>query len=229
MVPVSCFGSTPLRSAAARPLIYGHTGGGLMAEGLKTKGRLLVFTFGFDLAQTDWPIQPSFIPFLDLTLQYARAATALETSWPPGDLYSLALPEDRQVTEVVVRREGAEDADPLRQPVAADAGSLRFRVPDEPGIYRLSLDDDSAPFAMLAVNPASDESRLVYEAEPPALAAWTLDRSAEPEDVQAAPLALDLVPRSEIFQQRIWWWLVVVGIVTLFFETALLGLRREAP
>ncbi len=59
--------------------------------------------------QTDWPIQPSFIPFLDLTLQHARAATALETSWPPGDLYSLDLPEDRQVAEVVVRREGTEE------------------------------------------------------------------------------------------------------------------------
>ncbi len=219
----------PLRSAAARPLIYGHTGGGLMAEGLKTKGRLLVFTFGFDLAQTDWPIQPSFIPFLDLTLQYARAATALETSWPPGDLYSLELPEDRQVAEVVVRREGAEDEDALRLPVAADARSLRIRVPDEPGIYAVSLDDDPTPHAMLAVNPARDESRLVYEAEPPALAAWTLDRSAGPEAVQAAPLALELVPRSEIFQQRIWWWLAVLGFGALFFETMLLGLRKDAP
>jgi hypothetical protein len=214
-----------LRSAVARPLIYGHVGGALMVEGVSTKGRLLVFTFGFRLDQTDWPIQPSFLPFLDLTLQYARAATPLETSWTPGDLYALELPDDRAVTSVVVAREDAEDdTGTLRLP-AADAGSVRFRVPDAPGVYRVSLDDDAEPYVLLAVNPAPDESRLVYDAEPAALAAWTLPAPATPSP---SPLAAGLVPRSEALAQKLWWWLALAGLFALAGESLRLGWRRDA-
>jgi hypothetical protein len=213
-----------LRSAVARPLIYGHVGGALMVEGVSTEGRLLVFTFGFRLDQTDWPIQPSFLPFLDLTLQYARAATPLETSWTPGDLYALELPDDRAVTEVVVAREDAEDdTGTLRLP-AGDAGSVRFRVPDAPGVYRVSLDDDAEPYVLLAVNPAPDESRLVYDAEPAALAAWTLPAPATPSP---SPLAAGLVPRSEALAQKLWWWLALAGLLALAGESLRLGWRRE--
>lgn len=212
-----------LRSAVARPLIYGHVGGALMVEGVATKGRLLVFTFGFRLDQTDWPIQPSFVPFLDLTLQYARAATPLQTSWTPGELYAVEMPDDRAVTEVVVRRDD-DGAEALRL-VAGDAGSVRFRVPDAPGVYRVSLDDDPEPYVLLAVNPAPDESRLVYDAEPAALAAWTLPESTKPEPAAAA----SLTPRSDVLDQKLWWWLALAGLIALTGESLHLGWRaREA-
>lgn len=218
-----------LRSRTARPLIYGHTGGGLMAEGGKTKGRLLVFTFGLQLDQTDWPIQPSFVPFLDLTLQYARAATPLETSWNPGDLYAVELPEDREVRQVSVRREGEEDgAEPLRLTLKAGAKEARFRAPDEPGIYRVTLDADAEPYSLLAVNPPREESRLTYDAQPAALAAWTLGPSAEAR-AAATPPALELVPRSEILRQRVWWWLLLFAVLALASESLVLGLRKESP
>ncbi len=218
-----------LRSRAARPLIYGHAGGALMAEGVKTKGRLLVFTFGFHLEQTDWPIQPSFVPFLDLTLQYARAATPLETSWKPGDLYAVKLPEDREVREIAVEREGEEDDEgSLRVAVEAGAEEARFRVPDEPGIYRVTLDSDAEPHVLLAVNPPREESRLTYDAEPAALAAWTLG-AAEETRAAVAPPRLEIVPRSEILKQRIWWWLLLFAVLALASESLLLGLRKESP
>lgn len=212
-----------LRSAVARPLIYGHQGGALMVEGVATQGRLLVFTFGFNLDQTDWPIQPSFLPFLDLTLQYARAATPLETSWTPGELYALELPDDRQVTEVAVAREDAEDDAETLRLAAGDAGTVRFRVPDTPGVYRVSLDGDAEPYALLAVNPAPDESRLVYDAAPAALAAWTLAAPAAPAPVPAA-----LTPRSDVLEQKLWWWLALAGLLALAGESLRLGWRRDA-
>lgn len=217
-----------LRSRLARPLVYGNAGGALMAEGLATKGRLLVFTFGFDLQATDWPIRPSFIPLLDLTLQYARAATPLETSWKPGDLYALELPAGRRVAEVSVRREtDAGTVEALRRAVGEGETEVRFRVPDEPGIYRVTLDADEEPHVLLAVNTAREESSLVFDPEPAALAAWTIETPSgapEPE-----PPDFDILPRSEIMSQRVWWWLALCGMLALSFEALLLGLGKESP
>lgn len=234
---------TRLRSRVARALVYGDAGGALMAEGVATKGRLLVFAFGFSLEATDWPIQPSFIPFFDLTLQYARADTPLETSWKPGDLYSVELPEGRRVAEVSVHRETeAGLVEALRRAVNPDASEVRFRVPDEPGIYRVTLDGDEEPYVLLAVNPPPEESSLAYDPAPAALAAWTIEspgeipetvspKTASPETVspKTVPQSFATPPRSEIMKERVWWWLALFGAFALSVEALLLGLGKESP
>ncbi|MCG8459509.1 MAG: BatA domain-containing protein [Holophagales bacterium] len=76
-----------LDSARARPLIFGPRSEPALYQAAIAKGRLLVFGFAMELSHTDWPLHPSFLPFLDLTLQFARAATPLQTAWLPGELF----------------------------------------------------------------------------------------------------------------------------------------------
>lgn len=219
----------PLRSRKALPLIYGAAGGGLLAEGLKTKGRLLVFTFGFHLEATDWPIKPSFIPFLDLTLQHVRGATELQTSWEPGELYSMTLEKDTMTTgqdfAVVHRRgeDGRADEEVLRLDLEenGDERTLRFRISDRPGIYTVSLNGETL-IQKLAVNPAPEESSLVYDPTPDALNAWTLPGDVQTEAQDSRP-EMEIVALSEVLLQKIWWWLLLAGLVILSLESALLA------
>src|SRR2546425_1838508 len=62
-----------LKAGQAMPLIFSGKGAGLFFQGTKFPGKLFVTAFGLDREQVSWPVHQSFIPFLDLTLQAARA------------------------------------------------------------------------------------------------------------------------------------------------------------
>ncbi|MCP3963742.1 MAG: hypothetical protein GY719_38390 [bacterium] len=234
-VQVASYSRLRSRPGLSRPLIYSSAGEPLLVESRKTKGRLLLFTFGFGPRQTDWPLQPSFIPFMDLALQYARSATPLETSWRPGELYTLRSPTvtaggagaDAEaavpaVSEVVVRGEGGVEL--RRAPFDSERGA-RFRVPDQPGLYDLTHDDDPAVRAVLAVNPSPKESRLEYAGEPDALAAWQVATVTDEEAESGAdPRLLASLAAAE---QRWWWWLLLGALALLTAESGLLFLKTR--
>lgn len=194
----------------AFPLIFGPRGEPLLYEARVPKGRLLVYAFTVEPRHTDWGVHPSFLPALDLALQYARLATPLETAWTPGSLFTWELPASeepggeagdepgartlrRAVLRPALPASGSDDpsgVQAITEPIDGEVenGVLRLRLPDEPGVYRLD-DPDVGPgeepseeslLAMLAVDPPVEESRLEYESEPTALDAWTLPPSDEP-------------------------------------------------
>src|SRR5262249_35063076 len=155
-------------------LLYSSAGDGLVFEGTRTKGRLLAFAFGFERSQTNWAVDPSFVPFLDLCLQHVRAASPVETSVEPGVLQSFELPTDREATTLVLRAGAAEVA---RVPVGKDR-RVQFRAPARPGLYAASYDSDTAVAHVFSVNPSAKESDLRYTAAPAALQAWVVPRGA---------------------------------------------------
>ena len=211
-----------LTSKTAFPLIFSQNGEGLLFEGASTKGKLIVSTFGFERGQTDWPMQLSFIPFLDSMLQYTRGQKTAETIFEPGDIFVMDLPSGSHAKEVVVRRGG--------QPIArfaVDANRrTRIRVPDEPGIYAVSFDSDPAVQNMIAVNPPPKESELKYAATTPALGAWQMPVEAGKQAVSAASSAVEASSRAAIFEQRYWWWLLLAGAAMLVAEMIALLFRR---
>jgi hypothetical protein len=173
-------------------------------------------------------VKPSFIPFLDLTLQHARAGTAIQPSWQPGELYSFELPDGTTASEAVVRRRGEDgraDEEVLRVSLAnvGEDRGVRFRMPDRPGIYTISLGEAKAPRQLVAVNPAPEESRLVYDPEPEALTAWV---HGGPTGGREIP-QMEVVAVSEVLHQRIWWWLLLAGLVFLSLESIFLVGRKE--
>lgn len=214
------FSHVGLASRQAVPLLFGTSGDPLLLEGTSTRGRLLVFPFALERRQTDWPLQASFIPFLDLALQHVRAATPLQTSTLPGELLVHEPVPEQSPREVVLR---AGERELLRAPLDARR-TARFEAPATPGIYALGYDASPAVEALIAVNPSPKESVLRYVEAPAALQAWTLatpsaTRAALPSEAPARLLALD---------QRLWWWCLVAAAGALLLETALLVRRRTA-
>src|SRR5208282_5526279 len=57
-----------LKGSQALPLIFSEKGAGLFFQGTKFPGKLFVAAFGLDREHTSWPVDQTFIPFLDLTL-----------------------------------------------------------------------------------------------------------------------------------------------------------------
>ncbi|HEY0781153.1 MAG TPA: hypothetical protein VGE98_01760, partial [Thermoanaerobaculia bacterium] len=209
-----------LASPSAQPLLYGTSGDPLLFENTGTEGRLLVLAFGWDRDDTDWPIAPTFLPFLDLALQHARAAVPVVTAAEPGTLWTWTVPPGVAAHEVALARQGHVVAR-----AAVDASHhAALPVPDGPGLYDVLYDGQGPVVGRIAVDPPIAESDLSYVRDPAALSAWRI--AAPPRAAKAAPLAL---PGAEsAFRSLVWWWLLLAGAALLAAEMLSLVGRKEA-
>jgi hypothetical protein len=212
-----------LRASGALPLLFSAGGDGLVFEGTRTKGRLLVFAFGFDRAQTNWSVDPTFVPFLDLCLQHVRAASPIETSIEPGTMQSFELPADRTARALILRSGETEVA---RADVGPDR-RVQFRAPARPGLYSASYDSETTVAHVFSVNPSAKESDLRFTASPAALQAWAI-RKAGAEAPRAPSAGVPVEWRAAAIEQRLWWWALLAGLVLLALEAALLERRLKA-
>ena len=203
-----------LVSTQAAPLLFGTSGDALLLEGTATKGRLLVFAFGQDREQTDWPLQPSFVPFLDILLQHARQGTPIQTSAAPGEIVTHAVSAGRAAPREVVLR---DDTRELVRAGVDDTRLARLEAPPRPGIYALTYDADPTVQALVAVNAKAKESVLRFAAGAAAVKAWTL--SAEPRPAAAGTV---LPSQLTALDQRLWWWCLWAGLAALALESGFL-------
>ncbi|MEI6784146.1 MAG: BatA domain-containing protein [Verrucomicrobiota bacterium] len=209
-----------LKASQAMPLIFSEKGAGLFFQGTKFPGKLFVAAFGLDREHTSWPIDQTFVPFLDLTLQTARAEDPTPTTFEPGEISKVQLPAGSAVKEAVLR----DDRSVLfRAP--AELGRVQVRMPDKPGVYALTYDDGTPVEKMFSVNPSPKESQLAYVDEPEAPRAWRVN--LPPGSAKVAAAARGKVSLSGILQQRWWWWMVIGGLAALLLEMVLAGLGRE--
>jgi hypothetical protein len=210
-----------LKGAQATPLIFGEQGEVLFFQSSKSRGKLFVSAFGLDREHTTWPIHQSFIPFLDLALQAARGEDPEPTTYEPGELASLRMPESGGPREVVLR-DGVQEVS--RGPV--EQGRTRIRMPGRPGLYSLTFDDNQSIQKVFSVNPSPKESALAFLDSPPALGVWSLisNTSAAAGVSGSSPVRL-----AGVLQQRWWWWMVLGGVLLLLLESAWAGTKAEAP
>jgi hypothetical protein len=204
-----------LRSPSAMPLIFSERGAALFFQGTKTAGKLFVAAFGMDRDQTSWPIHQTFIPFLDLTLQAARAEDPTPTTFEPGEVCTLQLAAGSSAHEVVLHSEKQEVAR-----AAVEQGRAQFVIPDKPGLYTMTCDDQEKVEKIFTVNPSPKESQLVFLESPDVVKTWHFDRSAEPHKASVSPGG-GQVRLAGVLQQRLWWWMVLGGLLALMLEMAL--------
>jgi hypothetical protein len=199
--------------------VFAEGGDVLFFQGATTRGKLFVGTFGCDRQETDWPVHPTFLPFLDLCLQNARARDELPHDFEPGELAVLSLPGDRPSGEVILR-EG--DHELSREPVKNSR--VQVRMPDKPGLYTLIGVGAPGEERTLSVNPAAQEAQLTYLKAPALVPLWQLDPA------RAAKAGSKIIPaelsRASILQQH-WWWLLLCGLAAFLGESAWLAARRE--
>jgi hypothetical protein len=210
-----------IKGSQAMPLIFSEKGAGLFFQGTKFPGKLFVAAFGLDREHTSWPVDQTFVPFLDLTLQTARAEDPTPTAFEPAEISKIQLPVSSAVKEVSLRDERQVLS---RAPV--EQGRTQVRMPEKPGVYSLTYDDGTQVEKMFSVNPSPKESQLAYVDAPEALKVWRVN--LPPGTVNAAALAArGKLSLSGILQQHWWWWMVVGGLAALMLEMALADIKRE--
>ena len=210
-----------LKGNQAMPLVFSEKGAGLFFQGTRFPGKLFVAAFGLDREHTSWPIDQTFIPFLDLTLQTARAEDPTPTTFEPAEISKVQLPAGSAVKEAVLRDERRVLA---RAP--AEQGRVQVRMPDQPGLYTLTYDDNPQVEKLFSVNPSPKESQLAYLDAPETIKVWRV--SLPPATAKsAAPATRGKVSLSAILQQRWWWWMVMGALAALILEMTLAETRRE--
>ncbi|MDB6065872.1 MAG: hypothetical protein JWR26_2080 [Pedosphaera sp.] len=210
-----------LKAPNAMPLVLSEKGNVLFFQGTKTRGKLFVAAFGFDSDQTTWPVHPTFIPFLDLTLQNARADDPTPTSFEPGEVGVVQLPPDSKAREVSLR-------DGQRELTRASVmqGRAQVAMPVKPGLYTLSYDAGTNTEKVFSINPSPKESQLTYAKSVEALNAWQMSKVPEAAKVAGA-VSQSRVTLAGIWRQQFWWWLVIAGLAALILETGLAEMRKE--
>lgn len=206
------------------PLAFSQSGHPLILEGNSGSGRLLVFAFSMQTEETNWPLNPTFIPFLDRCLSQLRQEQVVETRYQPGEACVWSIPPGRGIEKVTLRpAENESEAAPLE--IEVENGQARFRLPDEPGHYELRYNTEEKIAHILDVNPAAEESELKFVSEPPVLEMWKRESTNKSEQQKESEKVFDLAT-SEILKQNVWWWFLVAAMCALTVETAWVSLRK---
>jgi hypothetical protein len=212
-----------LKTVQAMPLVFSDRGFPLFFQGTKAQGKLFVAAFAMDRGHTSWPVHQTFIPFLDLALQAARADDPTPTNFEPGEIATVALAAGTQAHEAVLR-----DEDHELERLSVEHGQAQIHLPERPGLYGLTYDNGTTLQKLFSVNPSPKESELAYSAQPEAINLWRITMPAESTSSGRTHTAVSL---SAVLQQRWWWWMVVGGLAALSLETLvgdLKGARRIA-
>ena len=212
-----------LKVRDAIPLAFSASGDPLVFEVNAGPGRMLVFAFAFERRDTNWPIHPTFIPFLDKALDYLRGETITTTAYEPGESVVWDLPQGTSARQAVVTRLDPEtlkalhgSGDSVRVEVRDRQAS--FQLPSMLGHYAVRYDDADPFAAILDVNPSPLESELTYEAEPNAVAAWKFDDVREDSQETESRHAIELTT-LEALQQQYWWYLLLAAVAAFVAET----------
>ncbi len=210
-----------LRSSQSMPLIYSARGDGLFFQGTRLQGKLFVMPFGLDREYTSWPVHQSFIPFLDLTLQTARAEDPTPTNFEPGEMGAVQMPAGSTTRELVLR-----DGEQIRARATVEEGKAQMRLPDRPGLYNITYDDSARVQKVFSVNPSPKESELVFIDSPEAMKVWRVNQP-EKTGQPAHSVASAKINLAAILQQRFWWWMVLGGLLALMLEILLAERKRR--
>ena len=174
-----------------------------LAEWSDGKHRLLLAGFMLNRAATDWPTQPSFVPFVHQTVRWLGSFEDKQNDWRVGDTIPLAAAPGTW---------RALDG-PVLQPERNVAGSIR---PDAPGLYEFSGGGTRQVFA---VNTPGEESDLAPWPKPEQFAALeSKNLPARNERRAAVPQLSSEVAEN---QQRLWWWILAGCGLIILAELAL--------
>ncbi len=177
----------------------------LLLEKRIGEGRVLLFTSGLDNLTNDFPLDPSFVPFIEQTARYL-AASERQGGARPVD----AFLELRSAKE---QAQGVEVTDPQGQrPLTlGEARSAQSFQLTEAGYYQIRL--ANGRLNEVAVNPDPKESNLDVIPND-VLALWQGNASGE---TAASPQAAS----TRKTPQSLWWYVMLIVLAAAVAESAL--------
>lgn len=201
LLEVQFHGGFNLSGESLAPIANWPDGKMAIAELDNGGSRLMLTGFPLSRETTDWPAQPSFVPFVHCAACWLGAFKNTHTDWRVGDSIPLA--------------DGAGTWHALDEPVPqkdlAVDGSVR---PSAPGLYEYAANGRKQIFA---VNTPLEESDLAPWPNSDQLAGLESPTPAPASQRFAAAPALAATEN----RQRLWWWLLAAGGVALLSELAL--------
>ncbi len=202
---------------SARALVRTVNGSAVVSDVGVPNGKLLLFGTGFERAETDWPLQVSFIPFLDACMTSVREERDRAIKLRPG--------EETRVPHRLVKADGLYEfrGHAKAPPVQVAEGALMFRAPVEAGVYSVALQGEEDAFVWLAVNSEERESDLAVAETDAVPEGWFISKAQgkEIEELLKEPL-----PREAILRQRFGRVLMLVAAGLLLVEP-FVALRRR--
>jgi len=165
--------------------------------------RLLLAGFPANRVATDWPTQPSFVPFVHQAVRWLGSFNDRHDDWRVGD--TIPLPAAAGTWRVL---EG-----PVAQPERNVSGSVR---PDVPGLYEFS---GGGTRQIFAVNTPVEESDLSPWPKPEQFA--LLESKNSPKHTERHATAPLLSSEAAENQQRLWWWILAICGLVILAELAL--------
>jgi hypothetical protein len=209
-----------VRANQALPLIFTDKSEPVLMEKTKGSGRLMVQAFAFDRRQTTWPVQVTFLPFLDLCLQKLRPADPVPTVFEPATVMTRVFPTNSPVRAVILK-----DADGVEQSRAPmEYNRVKLRLPGRPGFYTAVCEGGNEPPHAICVNPSRNESELLYTNHPVSLLSWVIPKAVTKNGVASGP---SRATAASIFEERIWWWLLVAALVGLGVEAVIANFKQR--
>jgi hypothetical protein len=193
----------------------------LLLERRIGEGRVVLLTSGLDDVTNDFPLQPSFVPFIEQTARYLAGSERHGGARPVDAYLELRSAKDRAQGVEVTDPEGKR---PLTLGEAASAQSFQLT---EAGYYQLRLANGRQD--VVGVNPDPKESNLdVIPAD--VLSLW---QGKGGESSQEAANLHEGSGRSTLHKtpQSLWWYVLLLGFAFAFAESAVasryLGTQRE--
>ncbi|MBN1363093.1 MAG: BatA domain-containing protein [Sedimentisphaerales bacterium] len=199
------------------------------------QGTLLVFTCGWQPADSDLALSSKFVPLLYSVLEYGGVLTGRQLQYFIGDPVPLSFGVPPSDGSEPRKRGTPNAATVVRKPddsvVSLDATEQAFTQTDLPGIYRV---ESAGGERLFAINLAPQESRTdpmpIEDLENLGVvqSAFGGPAVANAAAVAQAKRVNDLVRMEE--QQKLWRWVLVLVLAVLLVETWLAGwLTRVHP
>jgi len=175
-------------------------------------GRVLLWTSTLDLSWSDLPLKPVFLPFIH------RAARHLSAYTEPLPWSMVGQVLDASFGESTFPVGGAVVVTPSGQQVPLDEEGSDVLELTEGGFYELRTGTSESAAAVVASNVESVESDLTAMDPNEIVAAATTGASG---GVQTSAAGVPLPPEAQERSQRLWWYLLCLGIVLLGADTLL--------
>ncbi len=200
-----------------------------LAERRLGRGRVVVWSAGFDESSGALVRHPAFPPLVHALVLYSAGFSGGSTTVRPGDALDLAaLVADDPAARADPPREGerltlaAPGGD--RRPVVVREGTAAARV-DDAGFYEVRREAADADPRLVAVNvdPSEYIAEEISDRELVAAIAPATTAAADVARAAAPPAPSDIERR-----QRLWWWVLAAVAVLLSLE-ALLANRLSRP
>jgi hypothetical protein len=196
-------------SPTAQVLARFDAGAPALLERRTGEGRVLLWTSSLDLAWSDFPLKPVFLPFVHRAVRHL-SAYAEPAPWSTvGQVLdaSFGAPASQPPGGVVITPSG-------RQVPVDDEGGGVLELTEQ-GFYELRTRAGEGVAAVVASNVDSAESDLT-PMDPKEIVAAAM---AGVDDGSRGTAGVPLPPAAQERSQRLWWYLLCIGILVLGADT----------